>query len=182
MMANMPRRQRWLILAIATLLLLLALNQIVFAPLGNAWQARSLEIQKLKGAVGSGHSIIARGDHLRQLWTEIQSGTLPRDPAQSEYEVLSAIENFGRTSVIEFGSIKPLWKRGENDNYSILECRLDASGSLSALSRFLYELGKSPLALRTESVELVSRDDTGQRMTLSLVVTALRLAPLEGKQ
>ena len=35
--------------------------------------------------------------------------------------------------------------------------------------------------MHAESVELVSRDDTGQRLTLSLTITGLRLAPLEGK-
>ncbi len=79
------------------------------------------------------------------------------------------------------GSIKPLWKHGATDAYSLLECRLDATGTLPALSRFLYELEKSPLAMHAESVELVSRDDTGQRLTLSLTITGLRLAPLEGK-
>jgi hypothetical protein len=43
-------------------------------------------------------------------------------------------------------------------------------------------LEKSPLAMHAESVELVSRDDSGQRLALSLTVTGLRLAPLEGKR
>jgi hypothetical protein len=181
MMTNMPKRQRWLILTIGALLLLVALNQIVFTPLASVWQAHSLEIQQLKTSVASGRSIIGRGAHLQQIWTGIQSGALPRDQAQSEYDVLSAFENYGRTSAIELGSIKPLWKHGATDEYSVLECRLDATGNLPALSRFLYELERSPLAMHADSVELVSRDDTGQRLTLSLTVTALRLAPLEGK-
>ena len=41
MMTNMPKRQRWLILLIGALLLLLALDRIVFTPLVNVWQARS---------------------------------------------------------------------------------------------------------------------------------------------
>jgi hypothetical protein len=182
MMTNMPKRQRWLLLLIGALLLLLAANQIVFTPLGNVWQAHSSEIQQLKQSVAGGRSIIARDAHLREIWAGIQSGALPRDQAQSEYEVLSAFESWGRTSAVELGSIKPLWKHGGTDDYSLLECRLDATGSLPALSRFLYELEKSPLAMHAESVELVSRDDSGQRLALSLTVTGLRLAPLEGKR
>ena len=181
MMANLPPRQRWLILLIGALLILLGLDWIVFTPLINLWQSRSAEIRELKASVSSGRSLIARDAHLRQVWAEIESGALPRDPAQSEYEVLSAFESCGRTSSIELGSITPLWKHGATDACSLLECRLDATGTLPALSRFLYELEGSPLALHAESVELVSRDETGQRLTLSLTVTGLRLAPLEGK-
>ena len=111
----------------------------------------------------------------------MRSGSLPHDPAQSEHDVVAGFENWSRTSGVELGSVKPLWKRGETDEYSVLECRLDATGTLGSLTRFLYELEKAPLALRVESVELISRDDTGDRLTLSLIVTGLRLAPLEGK-
>jgi hypothetical protein len=181
MMSNMPKRQRSLILAIGALLLLLGLDQVVFTPLGSLWQAHSAKIQQLKGSVANGRSLLARGPHLQQVWTEIRSGALPTDPAKSEYEVLSAFESYARTSAIDLGSIKPLWKHGATEEYSTLECRLEATGTLPALTRFLYELEKSPLALHTESVELSSRDDSGQRLTLNLTVTGLRLAPLEGK-
>jgi hypothetical protein len=40
---------------------------------------------------------------------------------------------------------------------------------------------KSPLALRVDAVELTSRDDQGQRLTLGLLVSGLRLVPLEGR-
>jgi hypothetical protein len=95
--------------------------------------------------------------------------------------VVSAFDRWGQSSSIEVGSIKPQWKRGANDRYSLLECRVDASGSLANLIRFLYEVEKSPIALRIESLELTSRDDYGQRLTLGLLVSGLRFAPLEGK-
>jgi Tfp pilus assembly protein PilO len=63
----------------------------------------------------------------------------------------------------------------------LLECRVDATGAYTSLGRFLFEVEKSPLALRLESIDLSSRDETGQKISLSLVVTGLRLAPLEGK-
>ena len=181
MMANMPKRQRVLVLLVGAGLILLGLDRVVFTPLSDVWRARSAELQRLKGSVASGRNTTARGARMRQVWAEIRSGALPSDPAQSEYEVLSAIENWGRASAIDLGSIKPLWKHGTTDDYSLLECRLEATGNLPALSRFLFELEKSPLAMHAESVELVSRDDTGQRLMLSLTLTGLRLAPLEGK-
>ena len=181
MMNTVPKRQRWLILIAGAGVLLLILDRLVLTPLADTWQAHADEIERLKGSVAGGKGIIARGARTRRVWAEIQSSTLSRDPAQSEYDVISAFESWGRTSGIELGSIKPLWKHGASDSHSLLECRLDATGTLAALSRFLYELEKSPLALRAESVELASRDDTGQRLTLNLTVTGLRLAPLEGK-
>ena len=77
--------------------------------------------------------------------------------------------------------MKPQWKRGATDDYSLLECRVDASGSLAALARFVYEVEKSPMALKVEALELSSRDNDGQQLALGLLVSGLRLAPLERK-
>ena len=109
----------------------------------------------------------------------MQSGALPRDAAQAEQDLISAFDRWGRSSNIELGSIKPQWKRGATDRYSLLECRVDATGTLPALTRFLYELELSPLALRVDSVELTTRDDNGRKLGLNLVVNGLRLVPLE---
>ena len=181
MMKALPKRQRLLLIAAGAAVLLLILDRIAITPLEGVWKAHSDEIDKLKSSVIRGRGLIARAPQTQQVWADMQSGSLARDPAQSEYDVISAFESWGRTSGVDLGSIKPLWKRGATDAYSLLELRLDASGTLASLSRFLYELQRSPLALRADSVELASRDETGQRLTLNLTVTGLRLAPLEGK-
>jgi hypothetical protein len=182
MMANIPKRQRLLLLVAGAGALLLVLDRLVLTPLGNLWQSDSAEIARLKGLVANGRGVIARSVRLESAWSDIQSASLPRDQAQCEHDLISAFEGWGRTSGVELGSIKPLWKRGESDGYSMLECRLDATGTLSALCQFLYELEKSPLALRTEALGLISDDASGRRLTLSLDLTGLRLVGLEEKQ
>ena len=57
------------------------------------------------------------------------------------------------------------------------ECRVDASGTLPALTRFLYEVEQDPLALKVESVEITSRDNNGQQLSLALQVSGLMLEP-----
>jgi len=161
--------------------LLLVLDRIVFVPLTKSWQARSAEIVQLKKNVANGRSVIERASRTQSLWKEMQSQALPKDPAQAEQDLISAFDRWGRASNIEVGSIKPQWKRGAGDRTSLLECRVDATGSLATLTRFLFEVERSPMALRIESIELSSRDNNGQRLTLALLVSGLRLTPLEKK-
>ena len=51
--------------------------------------------------------------------------------AKAEQELVTAFDRWGRAGGIELGSIKPQWKRGSSNRYSLLECRVDASGSLN---------------------------------------------------
>jgi hypothetical protein len=181
MKLNLPDRQRWLVIGAGAMVVLFLLDSILFTPLTTLWRTHSAEIVKLRKSVGDGRDLIARGSQLERAWKEMQDNALPKDAAQAEQDVLSAFDRWGRANNIELSSIRPQWKRG-TDRYSLLECRVDATGTIPTLSRFIYELEGSPLALRVDAVELTSRDDSGQRMTLGLIVSGLRLSPLERKQ
>ena len=73
-------------------------------------------------------------------------------------------------------SIKPQWKQPEDD-YMTLECRVDYTGDMSRLSRFLYEVENDPMGVKVDNVEISSRDDTGRQLTLGLEVSGLLLNP-----
>jgi hypothetical protein len=68
----------------------------------------------------------------------------------------------------------PQWK-SDSTNYWNLACRVESAGNLGSLTKFLYDLEKGPMALRLDSVELNSRDNTGQQMTMGLEVNGLAL-------
>lgn len=176
-----PNRQRLLLLLAGAGLLLLVGDSLVLTPLTKAWQSRSAEIARLQKNVIEGRGVIERAARTQGLWTEMQSQALPKDPAKAEQDLITAFDRWGRATGIELGAIKPQWKRGAAPRYSQLECRVDATGTLATLSRFLYEVEKSPLALRIDTVELTARDDQGQRLSLGLLVSGLRLVPLEGR-
>lgn len=187
MKLNANNRQRFLLIAVGVGVLLLALDSLVLTPLTKSWQARAAEIATLKKNVANGRSVKERGTRTQGLWKEMQSQALPKDPAQAEQDLITAFDRWGRASSVELGSIKPQWKQGQSprggsgERYSLLECRVDATGSLATLTRFLYEVERSPLALKIESIELTARDNNGQRLSLALLVSGLRLAPLERK-
>lgn len=181
MKLNIPDRQRWLVIITSACLVLFVLEYWVRVPLTNLWRAHSVEIAKLQKSVTAGRGTIARAAQTDRRWADMVNNALPKDPAQAEQDVISAFDRWGRANNIELSSIRPQWKRG-TDKYSLLECRVEATGTIPTLSHFIYELERSPLALRVDSVEFTSRDDSGQKLSLGLVVSGLRLFPLERKQ
>jgi hypothetical protein len=119
-------------------------------------------------------------EHLtRAAWNDMRRNTLPANASQAERSVLEAFDQWSRHSGVTVNSIRPQWKRGETEQYSLLECRIDAAGDLDTLTKFLYAVEHSEMALRIESVELTARDNDGRQLALGLSVTGLRLQPLE---
>jgi len=144
MKLNVPDRQRLLVIIVGVGLALLILDRVLFTPLTNMWKAHAVEITKLQKAVDNGRNTIARAAQTERVWAEMQANALPKDPAQAEQDVISAFDRWGRANNIELSSIRPQWKRGGTDRYSLLECRVDATGTLPTLSRFIYELEAFP--------------------------------------
>jgi hypothetical protein len=70
----------------------------------------------------------------------------------------------------------PQWKN-DSTNYMTLNCHVEASGNLGALSQFLYRVEQGPAALKLDSVELGAHDPTGQQLTLGLQISGLVLIP-----
>jgi len=90
--------------------------------------------------------------------------------------VLRAFDNWSQDSAASLTSLTPQWNN-DATNYLTVDWRVEASGDLDALTRFLYDIEKSPMALKIESVDLSARDDTGQQLTLALQINGLALTP-----
>ncbi len=178
---KLPPRQRLLLLASGVMVGLLALDRLVIGPATAHWQARTTEIAALERTLSAGRAVIERREQTESAWRRLREGALPLDPSMAEQRLLSSLETWARAQGVELTGLRPRWRKASASDASLLECRLDASGSLPALVRVLGELERSPLALRVESLELTSRDETGQRLALAITVTGLRFAPLEAR-
>jgi len=178
---NLGNRQQLLALAAICVVGLFALDKLVIGPLSASWKVRSEAIAQLRKSIDQGRLVVGREQFTRKHWNEMRKNTLPVNASQAEQQVLRAFDKWSQDSRISVSSIKPQWKRGVSDDYSVIECRVDAAGSLSSLTKFLYEVERSPMALKVESVEIAARDNTGHQLALGLLVSGLRLVPLEGK-
>jgi hypothetical protein len=167
-------RQQWLVILAAAGAALLFGDKLVITPLTASWQARSRQIAELTKQVNQGSLLVSRDSVIRTRWDQMRNGTLPEEVSAAENEVLQAFERWSQESRISISSIKPQWKRA-GDDFMTLECRADAFGSIQAVTRFLYEVERDPLALRVEAVEITARDNDGQQLTVGLQVSGLQL-------
>ena len=173
---NLKNRQQLLgIIAIAAVALLVG-DRLVFTPLVRSWRARSERIAELKKSVTQGALLLDREKSIRERWANMRTNTLSGGVSVAENQVLKAFERWSQESRIGVSSIKPQWKRNADD-YTTLECSVEAFGSLPALTRFLYDIEKDALALKVDAVQITARDDSGEQLTLGLQVSGLLLTP-----
>lgn len=177
---RIKNRQQMLVVVAAAVVVLFALDGLVRAPLVASWKARATRLANLRKKVEDGRLLITREEGLRSRWDQMRRNTLPDNPSLAEQQMLKAFDRWSQSSGVSILSLSPQQKH-EADEYMTLECRVEAAGSLSALTRFLYDLERDPMALKVQMVELSSRDTEGQQLALGLQVSGLILPAQENK-
>ena len=175
---QIKNRQKFLAILAIGGLVLLAGDSLVVEPLIKSWKERETRIVELKKKIDQGSQTLGRQTSIRERLSRMRKNTFPSNTSQTENEMLKAFDRWSQESRISVSSIKPQWKQTEDD-YTTLECRADASGNMEAISRFLYEVEKDPLALKVEAVEITAHDNDGQQLSLGLQVSGLLLTPQE---
>jgi len=172
-MSSNPR-ERLLILATLAIIAAFAGDRFILEPLLGVWKARNERIALLRQDLARGQTLLRRQDSIEDIWKTMRAHSLPADTTVAQQELLTAVGNWANTSQLNVTSLKPRRIDGE-DSANLLEVRVTASGSLTSIARFLYELERDPLAVRLLDVDLRSRDDRGADLSLDVRFTGLVL-------
>lgn len=175
---KIENRQKFLLIATLSLLGLVVCNWVIITPLGNWWTTRSKSITALRTNLKHGHALIQNQNNIHRLWDEMQAKTLPNNTSLAEHEVLNAFDTWSRESGATVTGITPQWKN-DSTNYMTLNCRVEATGDLGTLSRFVNAIERNTIALKLDSVELSTHDNIGQQLTLGLQLSGLALTTLK---
>lgn len=173
---NPAQRQRLLTMVTLAAVGLYLADLVVFTPLGRFWSSRSARIQTLRRQVAEGRALIQREGGLRGQWDHLRTNALPRESSEAEQRLLRACDEWARSSGAQIVDRMPQWK-GDEEAYQMLRCRLEASGSLASLTQFLQRIEEGPLAVKLDSLQLMSRDPAGRQLTLGLQINGLVLNP-----
>ena len=171
---KIENRQKFLVvLTLATVGLYAAVN-FVLTPLGGWWSDRQKQITDLSNKVKDGTQMIKTEARIRSRWAEMQANALPSNQSLAELQLFGAVDNWARSSGAEVASLMPQWKN-DTTNYMTLSCRVETTGDISAVSRFIDDVERGPMAVKVDSLEITERDKTGDQLTMSVEINGLAL-------
>ena len=169
------KREQWLALGALICVSAFVGDRFIVSPLTSLWKQRSKRIVELGRQLSTGLALVEREEAIRKRWDTMKEQALPKDKSVSEKQVLQAIDDWIARARLAVSSVKPRWIEEKSQPYKTIECRVAAEGDLASVVRFMYELERDPMALRLEEVEIASREDRGQKLSLSLRFTGLVL-------
>jgi len=174
---KISNRQQLLVILAAALVGLLLTDRMVVTPLIRLWKSREETIASLKEKFHQGTALIERRAALAKQWDRMRTNMLSGRVSAAEDQFLKTIERWAQESRLTLSAVKPQWQRPSDaksqEQIAILECNLETTGNLGAVTRFLYNLEKDPLGVRVIKAQITARDDAGEQLTLNLQLSAL---------
>jgi hypothetical protein len=170
-------RQKYLLIGAAVCVLLYVGNTVVYAALAKSWNARAEQIKKLRDDLGHGTNMVNHADQIRGRWENMRTNALPAEASLASAQLQKAFDKWERVSRVTRVGYKPQWKDQDDTAYTTLDCRVEYNGTFDQILSFLYNLENDPIGIRVDEVEVATRDEFGQQLSLNLQVSALRLNP-----
>ena len=172
----LSKRERFIIAATVIIVALLVLDRYVVSPLLECCdRAAALKESKLAD-IQRGQDLLARNREIGPKWREMIAGGLKRDPAEAESQILHAVGDWARDAGLKMSSVKP---ERMPDKRSLQEISFQAAGTgpMNAVARFLWRLETSKVPIRIKELQLGSRKEGTDDLTLQLRLSTLYQAP-----
>lgn len=170
---NPQKRERLLLIVALSAVGILGADKLILGPLGALWTERSTRITELQQSIERGKNLLDREQTITRRWTDMQRTALSQTASSAEDAVIKGANDWSNKSGITFTSFKPQWIEYD-DGYRTYDCRANATGDLESITRFIFELETAPLPIRAEEIEITSRDDSGNNLSLALRFSGLQ--------
>ncbi len=171
---NLSKRERYVaVVALAAIALLVA-DRAIVTPLLESGAALATERRQLVQELESASRLFQRRNQLARKWEELTAEGLTPSAAGAESQILHAIRNWASEAGLALSSVKPdrSDKDGRLRRISVL---VSGTGTMRAAARFLWQMETTDLPLRIHELQIGSRKEGTDDLSLQVKVSTLYL-------
>lgn len=177
----LSKRERIIVIVSIAALVILVLDRYALTPLLDADARVETALAAAKDKQAKDMRLIRQAaGTTSKRWNEMIEGGLKSDPAQSEGQVLHALEGWASEAGLSPLSMKPerVTQTGELREITV---QAAGTGSMSAVAGFLWRIESSQMPLRTRDLQLSARREGADDLSMTVRVSTLYLAPQSAK-
>lgn len=177
----LSRRERYIVIAAAATLFLLALDRLVLTPLQTRREAMETERQRILDKLERGRNLLARRKQLLPKWQQLLDAGLKLPPQEAESQVLHAVRRWAQESGLNLSSLRTE-RATENKDLHEITFNVAGTGGMSAVAGLLWRIESSSMPVRVAELQLGTRKEGTDDLSVQLRVSAVcQPAPSEKK-
>ena len=168
----LSRRERLLIAATLIAVAALVLVRYAVTPLLDARDAAEARKQGLLDEMDRARGLLAHERRLSPEWRAMTAAGLRRDPTEAESQVLHAVGDWAMEAGLRLSSLKPE-RVSEKKHLQEINFQATGTGSMNAVARFLWRVETAGIPIRLKELQLGSRKEGTDDLTLQLRLSTL---------
>ena len=166
------KRERVILSLAAILVGVFVLDRLVLTPTWRWRQDLADQRVMISHDVDAAAALIGNHELFERRWRDMTGGELSTSISDAEGIAYHAVRDWAQMSGLNLLAINP---ERVNDNLTlpIVIFRATATGPMRAVAEFLKQLDKTTLALRIEQLQIISRRDGQDDLTLELRLSTI---------
>jgi len=169
------RRERIFLAATMLVLLLLGLDRYALNPLLAGYRRAVARRESLQGEMARAQSLLERSELLAPRWRQMLADGLQHSPAEAESQALHSVQSWALQSGLDLSSLKPE-RSSESGELREITLHTAGTGSMAAVSRFLWLVESARIPIKLKMVQLGARREGTDDLTLQLRLSTLYVA------
>ncbi len=168
----LSKRERYIVLATGLVVAALAADRFLLSPLlsrQSALQTRkAAQVRELERA----EALFKRQRVASTRWKEMEAGGLRRSAGDTENALLHAVRDWSQDARLSLTTVRPE-RTAQKGRALEVVVQVSGTGSLRAVSRFLWRAESSALPVRVVEAQLGSRREGTDDLTVMVRLSAL---------
>lgn len=172
----LSKREKFVAIGLGAALAVLVLDRLVYTPLDD-WSGQLTNQQAdLQQNDDQQQALFQRERNLRKVWAELNAGGLKSDASEAESQVEHDLSQWAMESGVALVSLHPEPRSAKN-GFLQINFLATGTGSLAAASKLLYRIETAKIPIRLEDVQLSSRKEGADDLTVTLKLSTLATSP-----
>lgn len=168
----LSKRERLIIVLAASALAAVVLYYYVATPLLDYRDALEVQKQKAQTEMDRATALLAHKRQIDPKWREMIAAGLKRDPTEAESQILHGVQDWSKETGLKLTSLKPE-RMTEKKTLQEITFQAVGTGSMNAVSKFLWRIETAKAPLRVKELQLGARKEGTDDLTLSLRLSTL---------
>lgn len=168
----LSKREKWIAVVACAVLALLVTDWYVLTPLLEARDRVGIEHETKARELGEAAEALTQGRRSRAVWDEMVKGGLGVDPSDAESRMLNTLRAWSQETGLSISSIRPERVVKSND-LARIGFEATGNGTLRSVAQFMQRIESSSLPLRVHEMQVSSRSEGADDLTLRLRVSTI---------
>jgi len=173
----LSKREKYIVICTMAILAVFVLDRYALTPLLGMREETRTRKQQVSAQWNKAFGLLDRQELLEKRWRTYSEQGVCENASDTTSRVLHEVRNWSGQYGVNLSSITPdRVSSKEEENFQEITFLVSGTGNMNAIGQFLYQLEHTTLPLRLKDIQLSSRQEAADDMSLQVRISAIHFA------